>query len=391
MSRPVEQALHNLIPRLSGPLPDELVDLANSLLAQSRTKASSLSKEEEPARAYACAHLACERYSLLFKSIALIRILTVSTKRSKTSLNLPPVEPRPPLAPRLYNKLYAYLEQNLAAGTPRKRQRTSQQPLASNGVQNSLPQRHTPTKERALENWRNVNRVVQNNARADDDDRELPSWIVYVIRLLCRQMQTRKAIPHVIAGVESVLFLNPPSQAGTKGKKKAAKEGQIPALIAAIWFFVSCRMLGADLNGEEYVHRRNVVLDVFNEMEEDETLTYKLSTDKSGKTWESIGEKELRLWMNELVEEKWVDQDWFMNIEKGELDGVMEELEGESEVQWYSTRSVEELRKAGLGNMTIRKYDFTSEENRLAYKKWRKLMLIKVEELIRDGTAEEPV
>lgn len=61
MDKAVVQALNGLVPELNGPLPSELLELAVSLLAQSRNKASSLKPEEEIARTYACAHLACER------------------------------------------------------------------------------------------------------------------------------------------------------------------------------------------------------------------------------------------------------------------------------------------------------------------------------------------
>lgn len=61
MDRSIAQALTGLIPTFSGPLPQELVELAVSLLAQSRNKASSLKADEEIARSYACANLACER------------------------------------------------------------------------------------------------------------------------------------------------------------------------------------------------------------------------------------------------------------------------------------------------------------------------------------------
>ncbi|KAL1646852.1 hypothetical protein SLS58_002987 [Diplodia intermedia] len=60
MSKPIEQALVGLVPAHNGPLPPELLNTAVSLLAQSRNKASSLRPEEEIARTYVCAHLACE-------------------------------------------------------------------------------------------------------------------------------------------------------------------------------------------------------------------------------------------------------------------------------------------------------------------------------------------
>ena len=61
MSRAVDQDLINLLPSFSGPLPVKLRNLAASLIAQSKSKASSLKPEEEIARGYACAHLACEK------------------------------------------------------------------------------------------------------------------------------------------------------------------------------------------------------------------------------------------------------------------------------------------------------------------------------------------
>jgi origin recognition complex subunit 6 len=61
MNRSVEQALTSLIPRHNGASPPELIELASSLLAQSRNKASNLKAEEEIGRTYACANIACER------------------------------------------------------------------------------------------------------------------------------------------------------------------------------------------------------------------------------------------------------------------------------------------------------------------------------------------
>ncbi len=71
MDKSIIQALNGLIPTSSSLLPPELVELAVSLLAQSRSKASSLKVEEEIARSYACAHLACERF------------VTITTERNK--------------------------------------------------------------------------------------------------------------------------------------------------------------------------------------------------------------------------------------------------------------------------------------------------------------------
>lgn len=69
MERSTAQILNGLIPTITGPLPPGLFELAVSLLAQSRSKASSLKADEEIARAYACANIACERYQVDFSFV----------------------------------------------------------------------------------------------------------------------------------------------------------------------------------------------------------------------------------------------------------------------------------------------------------------------------------
>lgn len=60
-----ERDLFSLLPSLSsGALPPELLELTTSFLAQSRSKASGLKPDEEIARSYVCANIACERYVL---------------------------------------------------------------------------------------------------------------------------------------------------------------------------------------------------------------------------------------------------------------------------------------------------------------------------------------
>ena len=61
MNKAVERDLLNLLPSITLPLPRELSEVAVSLLSQSRSKASSLRQDEEIARGYVCANIACDR------------------------------------------------------------------------------------------------------------------------------------------------------------------------------------------------------------------------------------------------------------------------------------------------------------------------------------------
>ncbi|KAK0308187.1 hypothetical protein LTR82_015641 [Friedmanniomyces endolithicus] len=84
----VNSSLSSLLPTLS-PLPTSLTDLATSLVAQSRARASTFKPEEEIARTYACCHIACERLG--------------------KKLGLEVGKPAPPCPPRVYGKLKTYL------------------------------------------------------------------------------------------------------------------------------------------------------------------------------------------------------------------------------------------------------------------------------------------
>ncbi|RPB10606.1 hypothetical protein P167DRAFT_607138 [Morchella conica CCBAS932] len=56
----IENHLTSLIPTLAGPLPPELIQLATSLVAQSKNRISNLKPNEEICREYVCAHIACD-------------------------------------------------------------------------------------------------------------------------------------------------------------------------------------------------------------------------------------------------------------------------------------------------------------------------------------------
>lgn len=60
-NKPIEQALATLLPTHADDLPPQLLSLAVSLVAQSRSYSTSLKPEEEIARPYACAEIACKR------------------------------------------------------------------------------------------------------------------------------------------------------------------------------------------------------------------------------------------------------------------------------------------------------------------------------------------
>ncbi|KAK7536180.1 origin recognition complex, subunit 6 [Phyllosticta citribraziliensis] len=323
MSRPLEQALAGLIPSHNGPLPPELTTLASSLLAQSRSKASSLKSEEEIARTYACAHLACERL--------------------KQRLNLPAIQPRPPVAPRTYKKVYSYFENALnGVGTPRKQQ---QQQMGYSRAGGSVANTPTSTGRRsraamaagdAEDDVQGVEattpskrRTPRSRAAATDavDYSEPPEWSMPLIRTLCKKLDAPAAVPHVYSGLRSVLRLvgspssMPPS--GTRGRptREAARakrvgdgiaDSDISALVVALMFFVSVRMVGRATEKAEHDARRDKAVAVLMDG------GYANGNDKKALI------NQIDVMVTRAAEEKWVDeaQEWWRNVGEGVGVGV---------------------------------------------------------------------
>ncbi|KAL2069672.1 hypothetical protein VTL71DRAFT_14351 [Oculimacula yallundae] len=378
MSRPIEQALANLIPRHPGALPSELVELAGSLLAQSRNKCSNLKSEEEVARIYACANLACERL--------------------KTSLNLPPIEPRPPIPPRIYNKLYAYFDRTLTSSFARQRARNSnaaakgKSSSTTNSSGKALPQRLTPSKAQSFEHFqsqRTAKRGLVFKGRKEKDER-VPRWLGPVVRLLCARMETRGAVPHVLAGVESILCL--PCPGGEMGKGREV-EGRLQALVAAMWFLVVVRLRGVEGQGIESMVRKNLVREVLAGAREDEGVKEKVGSDEGA--WigweEKVLEKDVNSWRKEIVGKGWRDLDWFKNVGEGvgvdgdggedrDEDGDVQMGENEEDVEFSG-------RRARPGTMIQEQYCVTREK-REVYIEWRDMMLAHIEGLMADGYME---
>ncbi|CZS92814.1 uncharacterized protein RAG0_03314 [Rhynchosporium agropyri] len=377
MSRPIQQAIANLIPRHSGALPSELVELAGSLLAQSRNKCSNLKSEEEVARIYACANLACERL--------------------KTSLNLPPIEPRPPIPPRVYSKLYSYFDRTLTSSAARQRAKNDNAKVRNNPSTTSssgkaLPQRLTPSKAKSFENFRSqrtAKRGLVFKGRQEKDDR-VPRWLGPVVRLLCREMETRGAVPHVLAGVESVLCLPCP---GGESEMK----GRVPALVAAVWFLVVVRMRGPERQGMETMKRKNMVREVLAAARTDEGVMEKMGDEEGAwMGWEdTVAEKDVNSWRKEIVGKGWRELDWFTNIGEGvgvETDGdgdAGEDGDEGKDVQMGENQEGVEIsgRRARPGTMIQEQYCVTIER-REAYIEWRDNILEHIEKLMARGYME---
>ncbi|KAI9650775.1 hypothetical protein NHQ30_000805 [Ciborinia camelliae] len=403
MNQAISLVLSNLIPRHSGALPSELLDLTSSLVAQSRVKCS-LNQEQEIGRTYVCANLACERL--------------------KTTLNLPKIEPRPPLPPRIYKKLYAYIEESLVSATPRKRPRVEE---SGNGIGNGsgiatpsrnpslaqplkkrtpgrndtpiktilpLPQRSTPSKSKSLASFRTPKKGLRFEKR---DETKIPRWVGVVGRELCRKLGMIEATPHVLAGVESLIFLQV-----EKEREGMEVMKRWPAMMMAVWSFVWGQLRGEVevLSDEDFKENRVRALGVLRGARGDKEVEMKVG-DGGWEGWDlpaededdeegRSNEKHVNDWIAEIFE-RCLEMDWYQNIVRADSPNNEDEDQEIEEALEERALVREHEMRYGLGTMRQRKVDYLSEEKRAAYSVWKKAILAKIARQLKEAAKNRNV
>ncbi|KAL8705069.1 MAG: hypothetical protein Q9201_001795 [Fulgogasparrea decipioides] len=352
MDRAITQALSNLIPKLNGPLPQELIELAVSLLAQSRNKASSLKAEEEIARTL------------------------------KQSLGLPKIQPRPPCPPRVYQKLYRYLDSALVLGT----RRTTGVPRSSD----STTATRTPTTSRKLVR---ITPYTPHSARKNKRKREstileeVPPWVMPAIRALCKKLGALATPPHVYAGTSSILTLPPPAQQGMgDGRMDHLRGMSVEALIVAVYILVRTRLLGVELDFKEYPAQRDEALSIVSQFRNGDEPTL------------SVQPAAVNEWLRGIGQGGWTELDWFANVVEGaglglEDSGVKaagdsddNDTDEDNDLAQTKCKSAWESEehsflRPGLGTMMQERVNYLSEEKCADYQNWKKNILARIERM----------
>ncbi|POS77567.1 hypothetical protein DHEL01_v204038 [Diaporthe helianthi] len=362
MSRQVESALLSLLPTQNSNLPPPLVDLAASLLAQSRLRASTLKAEEEVAR-------------LL-----------------KISLNLPPIEPRPPIPPRIYKRLYTHLDKILPSSSIHGRSRanglgTPRPKALSSPASRPVPSRGTPGKDLSLAAFRAPEKAgstikSSSTSTARNLGLSLPPWLRPTVHHLCRALHESGGpdlAPTVIFGLESIIA---PHRRRTDDEWV---NQHLTALLAAIYWYVSESAqlapgedMTADASRSSLNARRKPILGALKSARE----VVKPPVTRGNKTAAATEEETAVFWdgwveglkaadISEAVEEvavrRWLDSDWFRSIHLLRDAGQVDPSAHPDEL--ISTAAALQIRKADT--MLQDRFDFLSERRRVDYKHWK--------------------
>ncbi|KAK4204709.1 origin recognition complex, subunit 6 [Triangularia verruculosa] len=376
MNRSIEQALLSLIPTHNAALPPQLADLASSLLAQSRHKASTLKAEEEIARPYACAHIACDRL--------------------KISLNLPPIDPRPPIPPRIYKRLYTHLDNILPTGTgtpsrgtparggqdgrvktPSTQLREQLRPLGTSPLASKsrpLPGRTTPSKEKSLADFRDSNadgtpskRKLATTPQSKRKPSPLPLWLRPTLRYLCKELGPASIGPVVASGVESIVC--------PQGKLTEDEWVMINlvSLLGALYLFVwrGVTFPGQDLNQSAYIKFRKQLVTVLNKARHEVEVNVKNDdTEKAWEGWYDVKLKDLDTAALVINRHGWLDLDWAKGVEDLVQMNNQRELDDQEDAE-REARHAEPVQLRRADTMFQERYDFLTDRKRKAYAEWK--------------------
>ncbi|KAK8009503.1 origin recognition complex subunit 6 [Apiospora marii] len=394
MSRTLEATLLSLVPTYpsAASLPRPLVDLASSLLTQSRHNASTLKAEEEVAREYACANLACERL--------------------KTSLDLPQIQARPPVPPRIYKRLYTHLDNILPANavaksgrvrTPSSKLREAQGLFGSAATIERTHNRGTPTKEASLAQFRprgegtptkstsaKKGLVTPGKRKAQDHD-TLPHWIRPTIQFMCTQMNQSRIGRIVLAGMETIVL--------PRGRRTTDDwvNANLTPLLAGIAFLTMWQIISLETENPDpkvYAKTREQVLKaIMKAREAVEVKGFEDDEDVAWDGWSDIRTKDIDKTVEKGTKSGWQESGWYGSIQdmvdacgtgKGNQgsdpdgdDGDDDDDEAMDRVQMQRGDSMFQ----GRWVMTDRK--------REEYRNWKEDVLMRIEEIKKQQKEQE--
>ncbi|KAJ8125269.1 hypothetical protein O1611_g8371 [Lasiodiplodia mahajangana] len=382
MSRTLEPTLYSLLPSYSTALPQPLLELASSLLAQSRHNAGALKVDEEVARSYACAHISCERL--------------------KISLNLPPIQVRPPIPPRLYKRLYTHLDNVLPSTSLSKpsRTRTPTSKAREAGLFGSaqrIPSRATPSKDTSLAKFRSPAAARADGTptksaskppplqakkrKAGGVDSSLPAWIRPTIQLLCKELDQDLIGRTVLAGMQTIVAPH-----GRRNKDQWVNDHLTP-LLAAVYCLVSGQLhvltSGKDLDNRQYSKIRKSILGVL-EYAQEKVTVQGMDEDELWIGWSDITSKDIDMSMAQIIKRGWQRDEWFDGFEdmvkRSDPDAnnsADEDIDNDED-----SRISEKLHIQRADTMFQSRWDMTDQKRR-EYREWKDGILQRIEEIER--------
>lgn len=335
--------------------------------------------------------------------------LTRARPRLKISLDLPPLDPRPPVPPRIYKRLYNHLDHILPNHTPgggggggggrTPRVRTpsaklrEQDDFLGSRSKASFLRTTTPGKERSLSDFRTPppagSKAGTTPLSASSSRRTgrasaarkppgaaagLPPWVRPALRHLCKQLDATVVGPTVIAGMEAIVCPH-----GRRTKDEWVL-GHMTSLLGSLYLYVWNTVSMPDgVDETRYVAARKDVVEALDQARQ--TIAIKdVEDDEAWKGWQDIQVADIDDAALTVNRHGWLESDWAKGMEdliQRDQDNAAERAAA-AKATWGT---VEPVRRADT--MLQEKYDYLSEKRRREYTAWKKKIMKEIARLDR--------
>lgn len=318
--------------------------------------------------------------------------------RLKTRLNLPPIEARPPIPPRVYKRLFTHLD-NILPGrqfrsntqtpkTPKTRdelgtpaRRSEPRPLdrsVSRSATRVTPKQitlvHTPTKSTSKGFVGRVDPAVG-----------LYPWVRGVLGVLISEMGRQKWGRLVLAGVQDVLA------PANKRTGDAWVAGHLPATVAAI-FATSMFVVDKVIMGRGRLAQEDMADQTISIMKQarKELDVKGLSDEEFWDGWTPLKADDVTKAIKR-AEEEWTTHGWFdvlLEAAEAERDAARETAKAKPGRTKKEDLKDTKARIRKADTMHLATYNFTAPEKRKAYANWKADVLSRIESLEVSGSRE---
>ena len=301
----------------------------------------------------------------------------ISFCRLKITLNLPPIEPRPPIPPRVYKRLYTHLDNILPGRQVRSTPSKPKQGLSSPALGSAIKSVPNQGFDRSVS--RSARKVSATDITLVDTPTKstgrgfvksiqpqvgLHPWIRGVLAFLVAEFRREDYGKFVLAGVEYAI-----APGGRRTNDKWISS-HLPATVAAIFVVAMDRLatiLGSvEPDVESLVDIMKKTLDIMNHARE--ALDVKGLTE--AEFWDG--------WTNpklpdvgtaiKRVREDWIDADWYLALEDVASENVQRAKSKGKGRQRRDVRETMGIHKADTLHQP--RYNYLSEKRQEEYKVW---------------------
>lgn len=318
-------------------------------------------------------------------------------RRLKIALNLPPIQPRPPIAPRVYNRLHTHLNVVLPGpnSTPGRGRSTR---AKTNGDLGSdprpLPSRATPSKEQTLSLFRKPSSTAGTPTKSTGAGISgvavgigLPPWVKPVIKFICAETHQPQLGSTIVAGMDAIV-----APFGQRTDDDWINQN-ITAILAAVYFYVTIRIVALTkdqpMTKEPFALQRREILKLLEQARAGVQVTTAGRDADAWSDWQEVKARDFSSAVSQMEEQGWLLADWFKGLDDIVQPHDWDKVAAPEDVEDADPEVPTQTRRSDT--MYQDKYDYLSEARRADYVVWKEDALQRISVLRNTASTSTPM